>query len=793
MHDTDVDCRVLMRPDATHSTPSRNEWIVRPMIDLQRTPWLTWAALLVLLAVVPVAAADSPEAAAKAAPEAAKPARPAAETPLATFLTVTSPVEDVMSGRIRTAALSLQHRAVQQDRPAVLVLQITPGSSEFHHIQGLAKFLTSAELSKVKTVAWIDDRVTGNNVVLALACNEIIMHPDAELGDIGRGKALDPDEQQAVINLVEKRTNPKVNRALALAMMDPQEAVLKVKIRLPNTPENAAESRIVTQEELQRLRKNKAMIFDVETVKETGVIGTFTGSQARALGVLAVQTADSRAEVAGIYNLPQGALREDATAGVELNVQRIQIDGMIEPILESFLKRQIDRAVASGANMIIFEIDSPGGYLVSSTNLAFAIADLDPKKVRTVAYIPREALSGAAIIALGCDEIYMTPEANFGDAGPIELQEGGAFERAPEKVLSPLKETLKTLADKKNRPAALCEAMADKDLEVYKVRHRETGRVWYMSESEIHASNGEWIKGRMVPESREGMLLTVNGQRAHELKLAGPPVEDFDALKLRLGIPANAELAAVGRTWVDTLVFVLNTRWATFLMFVAGAAFIYLELYTMTGMFGIASAVCFSLFFWSRFLGGTAGWLEVVFFVLGIVLIGLEIFVIPGFGVFGVSGGLLMLVGLILASQTFVIPQSVREFGNLTSTLGTVMASVLSVIVLAVVLSRFLPRLPLLNQMILSPPDAPDERRLEEPQLRPDLSGTASASLAGGGKRRLLGRQGTTSSVLRPAGKAWIGDELVDVVSDGPYIDAGSPVEVVEVTGNRVVVRQTDV
>ncbi|HAH46066.1 MAG TPA: peptidase, partial [Planctomycetaceae bacterium] len=223
-------------------------------------------------------------------------------------------------------------------------------------------------------------------------------------------------------------------------------------------------------------------------------------------------------------------------------------------------------------------------------------------------------MSSAAIIALGCDEIFLRPGAQIGDAGPIEMNEDGQFEHVPEKILSSLRVTLKDLAEKKGRPAAICEAMSDKDLIVYEVTNSKTGQLWYMSEEEIHLSNGEWIQGPAVPESRKANLLTVNGVRAHELKIAEPAVRDMDELKQRLGIPADVTLKAVGRTWVDTLVYVLNSQLVTFLLFLLGAIFVYLELYTLTGLFGILSAVCFGLFFWSRFLGGTAGYLEVVLF-----------------------------------------------------------------------------------------------------------------------------------------------------------------------------------
>ncbi|MGH7128172.1 MAG: NfeD family protein, partial [Planctomycetaceae bacterium] len=484
--------------------------------------------------------------------------------------------------------------------------------------------------------------------------------------------------------------------------------------------------------------------------------------------------------LAELYNLPREALREDPADTREPKVFLIKVEGIIEPVLTTFVSRQIHRAVAAGATHLIFEIDSPGGRLAEAYDLASQIADLDPEQVRTIAYVPEEAISAAAIIALGADEIYMHPSALIGDAGPM-THDGEQFERVPEKVLSLVRQMLKDLAVRKNRPPALVMAMADKDLVVYEVTHRESGRTWYMTEQEIHESNGEWIKGRPVPESRKNLLLTLNGRRAHELKLAEAPVEDFATLKQRLGIPEQVKIRVVGRTWVDELVFYLNTPAALLILFTLGVLLIFLDLHLMTGFLGILSALCFGVIFWSRFLGGTAGWLEVVLFVLGMACIVLEIFVMPGFGVFGVSGGLLVFAALIMASQTFSGIEPGSDFRILARTIGTLGASVFCVLVIGFLLSRYLPHMPIFNRMILSPPGLTDADEAGGPRLRPQLVG---------GRHALLGEQGVAISMLRPAGKAQIAGEYLDVVSDGTYIPQGAAIEVVEVAGNRIIVRE---
>ncbi len=711
------------------------------------------------------------------------------ETPPATrYITLSGAIDQQTLNWVREAGLKLQNQATEEDRRAVLVLEITPGNSQFHEVFGLADFLTSAALSRVRTIAWVPETVVGNNALVALACKEIVMHPDAQLGDIGRGKPTDEGYQSIVLNMVAKHYNAKVNKALVTAMMDPQTALLQLTVE---TADGMSDKRLVTEAEAARLRDSGVVIKDSRTLKEPGQPGLFSGTQARNNDFLVMQTVDNRHDLATAYRLPLEALREQSQPGVANRVSLIEVAGTIDPLLESFLERQIDRAVANGSELIIFEITSPGGLLWQSRDLAFAIADLEDEGIRTVAYVPDHALSGAAIIALGCDEIYLTPNGTIGDAGPIEMREGGQFEKVPEKILSWLREIMRKLGERKGRPPALLMAMADKDLQVYEVRNKQTGDVTYMSEEEIHKAGGEWEQGRLVPESAKDLLLTLNGRRAHELQLAERPIEGndederFQALKERLGIPEDVQPNKIGRTWLDDTVFLLNTGVVTGLLFFVAIICLYLEMHFMSGILGIISATCFGLFFWSKFLGGTAGWLEVLLFLLGVACLAMEVFVIPGFGVFGVSGALLLFASLVMASQTFGngILRPNHDLTDATWTMVTLSTSIIAVIVMAVALSKFLPRIPFLNRMILTPPGMETVQSPSDVRLRPELADTGSLA-------SLVGERGETLTVLRPAGKARVAGRLLDVVSDGPFVPQGRAIEVVLITGNRIVVRE---
>lgn len=740
-------------------------------IDLTRT-WVRSACAAVC--AVALALCASPQVAPAQDKEKSGP-------PPVRYLRLTSPVNEVIEGRVRNIGVALQNEAVQKDREAILILEITPGTSRFGTVLEIARFLTSNAISRVRTIAWIPGEdgkpVDGHHAVLALACREIVMHPDAQLGNIGRGQPLEATERDFILDLAQKRINPKVSPALVRGMLDPAQSVLKAEVTPPGA--DKPEVRILTQQEFDNLRQTRAEIGNVQTIKEAGTSGLFSGRQARALDVLVTQTVDSRAELAERYGLPAVALREDAAGAEDRKFRLIEIRDVIEPVLKSFVERQIERALDQGANVIVFHIDSPGGRVDTSEELADIIADLERRDVRTIAYIPRQAISGAAMIALACDEIYMHPHAELGDVIGIMVGPGGKWERVPEKVVSKLCTTMRSLAERKNRPGALAEAMVDKDLAVFEATNVKTGRTWYLSEVEL---SEEWTKGPLVQETRPGVALNVHGNRAHALRLAEPPVADFEEFKQRIGVPDDVSLLAVQRTWMDDLIWWLNTDEAMFLLVFLGIVFIYIELHLTTGLLGILSVLCFALFFWSRFMGGTSGYLELILFLIGLGCLALEIFVMPGFGVFGISGGLLVIASIVMASQTFGGLEPDADFSRLSRTMGWLGGSVMSVIVVAVLASRFLPHMPVFNRMVLQPPGS--DLYADGPKLRPELTGGGSP------RQALVGKSGTAVSPLRPAGKAQIGEHYVDVVSDGPFIPQGTPVEVVAVRGNLVVVRE---
>ena len=190
--------------------------------------------------------------------------------------------------------------------------------------------------------------------------------------------------------------------------------------------------------------------------------------------------------------------------------------------------------------------------------------------------------------------------------------------------------------------------------------------------------------------------------------------------------------------------------------------------------------MAFLLFFWSHYLGGTADQLEIILFLIGLVCLALELFVFPGFGIFGISGILLMLCSIVLASHTFIWPTHDYEYRELGMTLLQLTGLLIAVGVGAAVLARYFPSLPLFNRLILKPEPWTGVEP-EEATGAPATGREGYESLA-----FLIGETGRTTSPLRPTGKARFGGLVIDVASAGGYVEPDSLVEVVDVQGSRV-------
>lgn len=475
----------------------------------------------------------------------------------------------------------------------------------------------------------------------------------------------------------------------------------------------------------------------------------------------------------------QGAAPPAADGQAPRRAVLIHFDAPITPLFQQSVLRRLETARKLQPDLLILQIDSPGGYLETSLELARTLSEI--KDARTVAYIPRDAqaLSGAAIVALGCDDLVMYPTALIGDAGVITGAEN-VFRYVEEKFLTNVIQQVRILAEAKGRSPALAEAMVNRKAVVWRVRHRQTGEEKFLTVAGLQGSDQPWEKLWLVEESSEEKFLEVNGRRAVELQLARRTVENLPQLKEIYGLTEDP--LVLRTTWVDTVVTVLNNPWVTGMLFVIGLLCLYLELQVPgIGVFGLSAALCFLLFFWSRVLGGTADWLEVLLFLFGVLSLVVELFVIPGFGVPGFAGILLIVASILLAGQRNVVPQTPEDYQSLLRTFVLLGTSMLVFGGVAVVLSRYFGALPLFRVLVLEPPGG------EGPAAEP-----ATAAAADSPPLAEVGQRGAAYSSLRPTGKAEIDGRLLDVTTDGQFIESGAAVEVVEVRGRRIVVRRVE-
>ncbi|MCO8125365.1 peptidase [Stieleria sp. TO1_6] len=474
----------------------------------------------------------------------------------------------------------------------------------------------------------------------------------------------------------------------------------------------------------------------------------------------------------------------EAAAAKQRSAVMIPLHTDINPLSGALLKRKFAEAVDSDVDVIILDIHSPGGLVYVTFELMDMISDA--KDVETVAFIQKDAISGAALISLACDKIIMLPGARMGDAGEIVMGADGAFRYTEAKSRSVLAQKVRDTARATGRPIALAEKMTDKDMLVFRAVNKADGSVRYISDKEWESMDDadQWEQGKIIREAGKEMFFTVNGARAVELGMADQTVSNEAELAEALNV--QTPIPVMQRTGTDMAIMILNSGFVTFLLLAIGMVALVIELGAPgMGVGGLTSMLCFGLFFWSRFLGGTAGWLEVTLFVLGILFIAMEIFVIPGFGVAGIGGLALMLGSLVMASRRFLVPSNAAELSGLGWDVLTVLGAFAGFMVAMVILANYIGDIPGLGRLTL------------KPQLAgsgidggPGAAASPDASaLVPGWQRVQIGDVGVAAGPLRPGGKMNVDDYTVDVVSEGDFVDSGQSIKVIAKQGTRIVVR----
>ncbi|HYO79927.1 MAG TPA: NfeD family protein, partial [Bryobacteraceae bacterium] len=413
----------------------------------------------------------------------------------------------------------------------------------------------------------------------------------------------------------------------------------------------------------------------------------------------------------------------------------IPINGTIDLGLSPFLSRTIAEAQQARAAAVLLEINTFGGRVDAAVAMRDALLR---SQVRTIAYVNSRAISAGALIALACNTIIMAEGGTIGAATPVMGGSTGETKPTDEKSVSYVRKEFRATAEVRKRPPEVAEAMVDADVEIPNL-------------------------------IAKGKLLTLTTSEALKHNVADSTAPDVKAALAAAGL-GGAQLRYVGETWAESFVrFITNPAVSSVLMTI-GLLGLIVELRTPGfAVPGTVGLVSLGLFFWGHWITRLAGWEELLLIFLGVLLVALEVFVLPGFTVAGIAGIVALVAGLGLT-----LVGGGATASSFIAALGRVAVSLLVAIIGAFVLLRFLPQLPFGRRLVLESGMEADDGYVSAPAS----------------DYRLLGRTGTALSPMRPAGIADIDGTRVDVVSDGGFIEAGSQIEVTRVEGNRIVIRR---
>lgn len=416
-----------------------------------------------------------------------------------------------------------------------------------------------------------------------------------------------------------------------------------------------------------------------------------------------------------IFAAPHFICPAPAHAGVNFV---IPVRGTVEYALLSFVKRGLEEADRAGASLIVIDIDTFGGRVDAAIEISKLLRE---QKKRVVAYVSENAWSAGALIALSTPKIYMNKGSSIGSAEPKKMDDW----TTDEKMVSALRAQFESVAGAMKHPEDLARAMVDKDVEIKDVKPK--GKLLNLTADQalkykLSEATVSGIQELLALEQAAGSYIT------HEQSI-GERVARFVSDPVVSGILLNLGILGL------TVEFWMPGHIAP----------------------GLGGILCFALFFWGHTIANAGSMLPLMLFVIGIALIMMEVFVIPGFGLTGLLG-----IGLTFGGVYLAFPDP-HEAVKVVS---------VSIILTSVLLGVFITYFPTSKMF----------KRV-----------TLSASITGGSAAKVenvkyLGKTGTAVTDLNPAGRVKIDGETVQVVSDGQFIAKGADVKVVSDEGNVITV-----
>lgn len=422
----------------------------------------------------------------------------------------------------------------------------------------------------------------------------------------------------------------------------------------------------------------------------------------------------------------------------EKKVLQLSIKDDIDPRMNRYIELGLEAANLGEYDLVVIEMDTYGGLVNDAKDIVERLLDFEKP---VYVFINKDAASAGALISIACDSIYMAPGASIGAATVVM----GQGEAAPDKYQSYMRSTMRSTAEEKGRNPAIAEAMVDQNIEIEGVT--KAGEVVTFTTSE--AMKHGFCEGQV--DSIEEMLAKagVAEYKIQEFEIG--TVEKIIAMFLNPFVSGILIMIIVGGLW-----FELQSPGVGFPIMAA-----------------ITAAI---LYFIPYYLNGLAANWELVVFVLGIILIALELVAIPGFGVLGISGIILTISSLVLVMLgNDVFDFSLVPFDKIFVATATTLGAMVSSFILLFFAGVQLTNTQFFNRVALS-----------------TVQNRSEGYTAKFRNESLMGMEGTAYTVLRPSGRVQINDEIYDAYTRGEYILKDDPIVVISEEGTTLLVKKAN-
>ncbi|UXP31306.1 nodulation protein NfeD [Reichenbachiella agarivorans] len=413
----------------------------------------------------------------------------------------------------------------------------------------------------------------------------------------------------------------------------------------------------------------------------------------------------------------------------------IKLQSEIDPRTNRYTELALDKANELNADYVVIEMDTYGGALTDADDIRTRVLEFEKP---IYVYINKDAASAGALISIACDSIYMAAGASIG-AATVVTQDGSA---APDKYQSYMRSIMRSTAEATGRNPLIAEAMVDQTIEVDSI-------------------------------STNGKVITFSTTEAIKYGFCEAQVKNIDEIMKRSGV-SDYEVHEFELSTADKIIAIFINPFVSGILILVILGGIYFELQTPgVGFPLLAALLALILYFVPYYMNGLAEYWEILIFFVGVILIGLEIFVIPGFGVAGVSGIILSAGSLVLMmiNNDFFDFSFVPDGEIATASLTTFVAVLGAVVLMFVGGAKFT-----------------ESRAFKRIALQTVLDSKQGYS-ANFKKESLIGKEGVAYTILRPSGKVMIDDTLQDASSRGEYIDKDAKIVVIGEEGNYLKVK----